>query len=185
MNTTPKSAQVIWITGLSGSGKTSLAQELAKLLRSLGEHLVILDGDELREIFTLDASDEKQFSRQTRLKLAMHYANLCKLISSQGVSVVIATISLFKEVHAWNRLNFPNYFEVYLNVPLEVLKDRDPKGIYRRFDLGQELGVVGLDIDFDIPNNPELELKYHPDHTPRKIADFLLRKIKSEVMLEN
>ena len=176
---TPQCGKVIWITGLSGSGKTTLAQEVANLLRSSGDQLILLDGDELREIFILESSDDKLFSRQTRLKLALQYANLCKLIASQGINVVIATISLFSEVHAWNRMNLQDYFEVYLDVPLEILRNRDPKGIYKRYDKNQELGVVGLDINFDAPTNPDLVLKYGSNLSPQFCAEVILSRIKS------
>ena len=103
-----KSGQVIWITGLSGAGKTTLCRELVVTLRRDGGlPTVMLDGDELREV--MDAMEAH--SRGERLKLAMRYARTCQLIAKQGVRVAIATISMFSEVHAWNRANLPGYLE--------------------------------------------------------------------------
>lgn len=115
---------IVWITGLSGAGKSTLAIELTKRLRASGKSVVMLDGDELREVFGAVANNVQNHGREGRLALAMQYAHLCGVIAAQGVTVVIATISLFREVHAWNRANLPSYFEVYLKVPVEELRDR-------------------------------------------------------------
>jgi len=142
---------VIWITGLSGAGKTTLALEVVRRLRADGEPVLLLDGDELREVFDAAAFDAGHHGRETRVALALQYARLCALIARQGISVVIATISLFREVHDWNRENLPGYFEAFLEVPVEELRRRDPKGIYRRFDAGELTDVAGLDLPVDLP----------------------------------
>lgn len=137
---------VVWITGLSGAGKSTLANEVARKLRDGGETVVMLDGDDLREVFGAATTNAQNHGREGRLALAMQYSHLCRVIAAQGVTVVIATISLFRDVHAWNRVDLPGYFEVYLRVPLEELRRRDPKGIYRRFDAGELNNVAGLDL---------------------------------------
>lgn len=150
------SSVVVWITGLSGAGKTTLATEVVKTLRSDGKAVIMLDGDELREVF----GDEGGHDRESRLRLAMRYSRLCQMLGRQGVNVVIATISLFSDVHIWNRTNIPGYFEVYLRVPLEELRRRDPKGIYRRFDSGQAENVAGLDMRIDEPASPDIIIDF-------------------------
>lgn len=175
----PLPGRVVWITGLSGSGKTTLAREFVSLLRNSGDNVVFLDGDELREILSFDESGDEQFSRQSRLKLAKQYANLCKLISLQGATVVIATISLFNEIHKWNRLNLPNYLEVFLDVPLEILRKRDPKGIYKNFDEKRLDQIVGLDLEFDTPFSPDLIYKYTDGVSAESNALAMLREIRS------
>lgn len=167
--------KVIWITGLSGAGKTSLASELTARLSSQGRAVVRLDGDELREIFGVStASRPEDYGRDSRLALARRYGLLCNLIASQGFTVVIATISLFHEVHAWNRDNLPGYFEVYLKVPTEELRRRDPKGIYRRFDAGELTGVTGLDIAFEEPLSPDWVAEFSPGTTAKDLSEELL-----------
>lgn len=126
----------LWITGLSGSGKTTLASEVTRTLRERHLPVLFLDGDELREIFGTSANNSQSYTRQDRLTLALRYAALCRLLAEQHVHVVIATISLFREVHEWNRNNLKNYFQVYLKVPLEELARRDPKKIYSRYHAG-------------------------------------------------
>lgn len=143
--------RVIWITGLSGSGKTTLARQVTGRLREHGDSVVMLDGDELREVFGTAAVNVQNHGRAGRLALAMQYAHLCRVIASQGLTVVIATISLFREVHAWNRAHQLGYFEVFLNVPMGELRRRDPKGIYQAFDAGKIANVAGLDLAIDEP----------------------------------
>ena len=88
----------------------------------------MLDGDELREVFGATTPGDENHGREARLQLAFQYTHLCRVLASQGLVVVVATISMFKEIHKWNRDNLPGYFEVYLNVPIDELRRRDPKG---------------------------------------------------------
>jgi|SRR5271163_4198936 len=167
--------RAIWITGLSGAGKSSLAVELTRRLRALGEPVIMLDGDELREVF--GAVNVQTHSREGRLALAMKYAYLCRLLANQGLTVVIATISLFKEIHGWNRNNLSDYFEVYLKVPVEELRRRDPKGIYRRFDAGELANIAGLDLPIDEPEAADWILEFLPGRTVDAMANELMKQL--------
>jgi adenylylsulfate kinase-like enzyme len=104
--------RVIWITGLSGAGKSTLAHEVEGKLRHAGKAVVMLDGDELRAVFGAAEANVENHGREGRLALAKKYSHLCLILASQGLTVVIATISLFRELHSWNRANLPGYFEV-------------------------------------------------------------------------
>ena len=170
--------QVIWITGLSGAGKSTLAREVVLRLRQQGRAVVFLDGDELREVFGKVIASEHNYGRDGRLALAMQYANICRLIASQDFTVVIATISLFREVHIWNRENLPGYFEVYLKVPIAELQRRDPKGIYSRFNAGELSSVAGLDLPFDEPSDANLIFEYEKVGSFKEWATELLAKIR-------
>jgi Adenylylsulfate kinase and related kinases len=130
---------VVWITGLSGSGKTTLGNAIKEKLIKKKITCVWLDGDQLREIF----HQTNQFDRSSRLKLGKIYGELCKVLSSQGISVVISTISLFKEVHQWNRDNIARYYEIFIDIPLTELQSRDPKGIYKLYRKGKIKGIPG------------------------------------------
>ena len=177
---TQNEGKVIWITGLSGAGKSTLAHQVAACLRAEGEAVVMLDGDELREVFGAVAANADNHGSEGRLALAMQYAHLCRVIAAQGLTVVIATISLFREVHAWNRAQLPGYFEVYLNVPLDELRRRDPKGIYRSFDTGELTHVAGLDLPIDEPEAADWVVEFDPDRSPTNLADELLLTLKAE-----
>jgi adenylylsulfate kinase-like enzyme/glycosyltransferase involved in cell wall biosynthesis len=169
--------RVLWITGLSGAGKSTLAHEVVARLRAAGEAVVMLDGDELREVFGAVVANAQNHGREGRLALAMQYAYLCRVIAAQGLTVVIATISLFREVHSWNRANLPGYFEVYLKVPVEELRRRDPKGIYRRFDAGELTHVAGLDLSIDEPEAADWIVKFVPELSVTVLAEDLLKRL--------
>lgn len=150
--------KIYWITGLSGAGKTTLCRSLVELLRSQQEPVIMLDGDELRDTLGVAGS----YSREDRMALARTYAKLCRLIAGQGTNVAIATIAMFREAQQWNRANLPGYHEIYLDVPLEELKRRDPKKIYSRFAKGEIKHVAGLDFAVDAPLTPDVHVKWSP-----------------------
>ncbi|MDY3810950.1 adenylyl-sulfate kinase [Desulfovibrio porci] len=112
------------------------------------------------------------FDRQSRLDLAMIYARLCKLPADQGQTVVIATISLFHEVHAWNRAHLPGYLEVFLDVPESARRNRDPKGLHAAADQGRMTQMAGRDTTIDLPEAPHLTLD-----TAKLSAEVCLRKL--------
>lgn len=139
--------RVIWITGLSGSGKTTLAKALQKEIPGS----ILLDGDELRE--ALGAANQG-FDVESRKNLAKTYARLAGLLARQGFIVLVATISLFHELHAWNRENLPNYLEVFLDVSEEERRKRDPKGLYA----ANVPNMAGKQTKAEFPEHPHLRL---------------------------
>lgn len=146
--------QVIWITGLSGAGKTSIARRVVERLRSR-QAVVLLDGDVVRQIVD---DPNTGHDPEARLVNAYRICRMAQVLAVQGISVVVATMSLYREIHAWNRRNFPGYVEVYLKVDLEVLRARDPKGLYARSDCNDEEHLVGVDLPFEEPLDPDLAI---------------------------
>ena len=146
---------VIWITGLSGSGKTTIAKAIVKKMTTKEKIIIFLDGDELRKVFKTEdkASD---FNYKNRLLNAQKISRLGCLLSSQGHTVVISTMSMFKEIYEWNRENINKYFEVFINLPMEELIKRDSKKIYSKYLSGNLTNVVGMDLTYDKPLNPNL-----------------------------
>ena len=138
-----------------------------------------MDGDQLRDVFGLSEDSKKNHTRESRISLAMQYAHLCQLISSQGVIVVISTISMFNEVHNWNRINLQNYIEVFLRVPLKELRRRDPKGIYHRYDTGKLKNVAGLDLLVDEPKTPDWLFDFNLDeeYTVKYMANKIIENL--------
>jgi adenylylsulfate kinase len=159
---------VIWVTGLSGAGKSSVAGELARLLLARGLRPVVLDGDELRVV--LGATDA--YGQESRRSLGFVYGRLCRLLSRQGHPVICATISLYHELHAWNRANLMNYVEVLLEVPREELERRDPKGIYAAADVRN---VVGVGFDAEFPADPDLVIPNFGATSVSSAASRILR----------
>jgi alcohol dehydrogenase len=154
-----QAGRVVWITGLSGAGKTMLARGVAAALRAAGRKVVLLDGDELRAAI----AGKVGHSEAERRELAHRYATLCRFLSFEGVDVVCATMSLYHDVHAWNRAHVPGYLEVYLRVELEVLIRRDPKGLYRRALSGEISNIAGIDLPFEAPLAPHVTLDNNAD----------------------
>ena len=148
--------QVVWITGLSGAGKSTIARKVVERLRGRGLPTVLLDGDEVRQVI---ADPKIGHDRESRLTNAMRIARLAKLVSEQGFLVVVPTMSLFREVHGWNREQLPNYLEVWVQVNLDVLKQRDARGLYSRAARGEASDVVGLHVDYDEPREAHLVLR--------------------------
>lgn len=146
---------VVWIMGLSGAGKTTLATEVYEQLRREVPNVVLVDGDMIREIFGNDLG----YGMGDRRRNADRISQLCKLLDGQGIHVVCAILSLFPESRKWNRDNLENYFEVYVDTPLSDLKRRDTKGIYGRFARGEIRDVAGLDLQFPIPEDAEMVIR--------------------------
>jgi adenylylsulfate kinase len=170
---TSKKGRVVWITGLSGSGKTTVAGLLKAALEDRGERVVLLDGDALRAIMPLG----DRYDRASRLSLALSYGGLCNLIAEQGFTVICATISMRKEVFEWNRRHIANYVEVFLDVPVEIRAARDPKRYYARLGGGQLTEFTGYDVEVDYPANPDLHLRPTLQDSPAATAGAILRLI--------
>lgn len=175
-----QTVKVLWVTGLSGAGKSTLSHEIVKQLRLQGPPVVLLDGDELREVFGTTVPGTSAHDRDARIELAFKYSRLSKLMANQGLTVVVATISMFKEVHDWNRKNLPGYIEIFLKVPTDELRRRDPKGIYRRFDNGEINNVAGLDLEVDEPEQPEIVFEFNPNRNViemcREVLNFIYKR---------
>jgi adenylylsulfate kinase len=146
---------VIWITGLSGAGKSTIARALVDLYAKKGEQAVLLDGDEIRAAV---ADPKTAHDRRSRLVNAMRICRFAKLLANQGFTVIVATMSLFEEVHRWNRKHQPDYFEVFVKVSLGVLRARDARKLYSRARQGRAANVVGVDMAFDEPDHAHLVL---------------------------
>jgi len=144
----------IWLIGMSGAGKTTLARGLYDRLKPETRHLVMLDGDDFREMFGHDVDH----SVEGRRKNAERISRTCKLLDKQGVHVIAAVLSIFPEWQAWNRDNFGTYFEIFLDLPLRTLKARDTKNLYAGAEAGRITDVVGVDIPFPRPAKPDLTI---------------------------
>jgi len=146
---------VIWLIGLSGAGKSTLASEIVAGANRESNNTILLDGDVIREIFGNDLG----YSMADRLKNAERICQLGKFLDGQGFNVVTAILSLFPESREWNRKNIENYYEVFIDTPIESLIERDSKGLYAKFNRGEIKEVAGMDIVFQKPEKADLVIK--------------------------
>ena len=166
------SGRVIWITGLSGSGKSTIAAAAAEQLRARGERPMVLDGDAVR---TAIADAQTGHDATSRLANAYRISRLAQLLAQQGQTVIVPTMSLFREIHEWNRANLPNYFEAWVEVDWDALCKRDARGLYSRAACGEVKNVAGFDLEYDRPANPDLILINNPPLRPASdLANELL-----------
>ena len=166
-------ARCFWITGLSASGKTTMSRMLHEHFITAGNNIILLDGDELRDIFS-----NHSYSRRDRIKNGLNYSKLCKYLVSQNVNVIIAVIGLFKDIHTWNRKNIPGYCEIFIDTPIEELKKRDPKGIYKLYDEGRTNNIAGLDLKVDYPTNPDIHIKWNPKLDEENMFNLILENLQ-------
>lgn len=144
--------RLFWVTGLSGAGKTTIGTILYQKLKEKYPNTVLFDGDVLRRMFGNDLG----YSKEERFACAMRYARLCKLLTEQGIIVVCCTISMFDAVREWNRQNIPEYTEIYIKVPIEMLEKRNQKNLYHDVKMGIAVNVVGVDLDLELPKSPDI-----------------------------
>lgn len=164
---------VIWITGLSGVGKTTIAQSLYALFKKHIPELVLVDGDEVRELFGNDLGYDER-ARQIQIG---RIQRLARLLDMQGLMVVVAALYANPELLAWNRENFQTYFEVYLEASISSIRLRSRKDVYRRAERGELHDVVGMDVPWHIPNNPDLVINMDCPENPERICQRISERI--------
>jgi len=146
---------LVWFTGLSGSGKSTLAQAVFARLEAQGRAVEILDGDMVRA----HLSKGLGFSREDRMENIRRIAFVGNRLASHGVVVLAPVIAPYRSIREEVRRSSPCYIEVYVNAPLNVCEQRDPKGLYRRARAGEIANFTGLDDPYEAPDSPEVECR--------------------------
>jgi adenylylsulfate kinase len=165
--------RIIWLTGLSGAGKTTTAALLSKHLTNEGFKTIWLDGDQLRLAFN-EFEEMKKFDKPSRLKNSYAYSKLANTLSNQTDFLIVSTISMFSEVYEYNRETIANYFEVFLDVPKKVREERDIKNIYSVSDKKQKPNVCGVDLNIDIPEYADFTYKFREGDSPENVVSAVL-----------
>jgi adenylylsulfate kinase len=138
---------VIWITGLSGAGKTTLATALYEAMKPRLSALVRIDSDEVRALF----GNSLGFSEPDRRLQIQRLQSLATMLDGQGLVVIVAALYAHPELLAWNRDHFSDYFEIYLEASMDLVRSRDSKGLYAKAQAGEMADVVGVDVPWAIP----------------------------------
>ena len=149
-------APVLWLTGLSGAGKSTVAQATCQALRLQGRAAAVLDGDELRRGLTRDLG----FSEADRAENVRRAAEVARLMADAGLIVIVALISPFREDRARARALFDEgrFFEIHIDTALSVAEARDPKGLYRRARQGLLPAFTGISSPYEAPLAPALRI---------------------------
>jgi bifunctional enzyme CysN/CysC len=165
-----QTARIVWFTGLSGSGKSSIANLLEKRLAAEGRHAYILDGDNVRHGLNKDLG----FTEAARVENIRRVAEVARLMADAGLIVLVSFISPFEKERRLAReiAGDIDFCEVYVDTPLEVCEARDPKGLYKRARAGEIKNFTGIDSPFEPPQAPELVL-HGAEQAPAALADEL------------
>lgn len=173
-----KDGFVLWMTGLPGSGKTTIAVRLAEELRKRGRNVEIMDGDEVRK----NISPKLGFSKEDREAHVKRVAYISKLLSRNGVAVIVGLISPYRETRDYARKLIGNGFlEVYVKCRVEVCQKRDPKGLYKKALAGEITDFTGVQDPYEPPLSPELIVETSEEgeeESVAKIVSFLEKRGK-------
>lgn len=165
---------VIWLTGLSGSGKTTIANHLMKRLKEKSVVPVILDGDEIRHAIKLQGFDE-----DSRKKHNLNVGYIASLFEKQGNIVIVSLISPYDDTRNEIRKMCSNFIEVYVSTDIEICIKRDPKGLYKKAQSGELKDFTGVSAPYYPPLNPEIILdtdNLNVNESASLIIDFLKKK---------
>jgi len=165
---------VIWFTGLSGSGKTTIARILEAELANRNERLEVLDGDVVRE----NLSKGLGFSKEDRDTNIFRIGFVAHLLARNGVKVICSAISPYRDVRDEVRKMAGDFIEVYISTPLEVCERRDVKDLYRRARAGEIKGFTGIDDPYEAPLSPEVEISTLGE-TPEQSAQLILKELQA------
>lgn len=168
-----KDAFTIWLTGLSGAGKTTIAKELIEMLDSRGHQIAHLDGDDIRR----DALYTLGFDRKDRDTNIRVLAYVARTLNKHGVSALVSAISPYEETRLEARKMIGRFFEVHVDCPVEICIERDPKGLYKRALAGEISNMTGIDDPYEVPSYPELRVETS-NSTPLESAEQIVAALR-------
>jgi len=159
---------LFWVTGLAGSGKTVIAENIKNNISNKYGPTVIVSGDDLRKIFNY-----KKFSRKDRLAYALSFSKFCKCITDNKINIILSTVSLFHKVRKWNRSNIHNYIEIYIQSNIHKIIKQKKKFFYK----GNYKNIVGKNIKPEFPQSPHITIKNNFSKSINVLAKELIKKI--------
>ena len=163
-----KKGIVFWITGLSGSGKSTVAKNIQKNISKNYGKSVLINGDKLRDIFKI-----KGYSRKERLNIGISYSKISKLLTNNNINVIIATVGLFHELHKYNRKTLSNYVEIFLKCKIKKVIKNKKKFFYKK----KTKNVWGIDIKPEFPKKPHIKVINNFKKSKKDISLEVYKKI--------
>ncbi len=161
----------LWFTGLSGSGKTTLARRVERILRDRGLNVEVLDGDVIRT----NLSEGLGFGKEDRDTNIKRIGFVCKLLSRNGVVAIASAISPYREIRDFVRREIGHFVEVYCRCPLDVLIERDVKGLYKKALAGEIDNFTGVSDPYEEPLDPEVVVDTSKETTEQSIAEIIAK----------
>ena len=174
-----KQGFVVWLTGLPGSGKTTIARALEPKLRKMDWPVEIIDGDEIRQ----NLSKGLGFSREDRETHLKRCAYVAKLLSRNGVAVIAALISPYRSVREYARKETTNFIEVFVKCSVQTCAERDPKGLYKKASTGEIKDLTGPQDLYEEPLQPDLVVDTEKQNL-QECVDSILGKLARLKLLE-
>tara|TARA_X000001036_G_scaffold409361_1_gene420382 strand:- start:6862 stop:7395 length:534 start_codon:yes stop_codon:yes gene_type:complete len=165
-----KKGTLFWITGLSGSGKTTIAKKIKKDIQNLYGPTLLISGDDIRKIFNF-----RGYSAKKRLSLVMKYCKFAKFITNQNINLIFAVVGMMNEVRAWNKKNIANYVEIYVKADLKKIIKVKKKKIYHKKNVGE---IVGVSIKPEFPKKPDIVIKNDFKKSIDFFSSLLMKKIQ-------
>lgn len=162
----------LWFTGLSGSGKSTIAERVAFKLERMGKAIEVLDGDVVRT----NLSKGLSFSREDRDENIRRVGFVCQLLTRHGVIAIASVISPYREARDFNRQRIKDFVEVYTRCPVEVCAERDLKGLYQKAKAGEIKGFTGVDDPYEPPLNAEVVC-----HTDKESIEESVEKVLQKI----
>ncbi len=172
---------VLWFTGLSGAGKSTIANLVEKKLHAMGRHTYLLDGDNVRHGLNKDLG----FTEADRVENIRRVAEVARLMVDSGLIVLTAFISPFRSERAMARslVGASEFIEIHVDTPLAVAEDRDVKGLYKKARRGEIANFTGITSPYEAPENPELRVNT-TNTTPEQVADQVITKLREMGMID-
>jgi adenylylsulfate kinase len=173
-------AKVLWLTGLSGSGKSTIAQDLERQLYNKGYFAQVLDGDNIRS----GINNNLGFTLEDRTENVRRIAEVAKLYLNSGIITICSFISPTIEIRnfASSIIGSADFIEVYINTPIEICEKRDVKGLYKKARAGEIKGFTGIDSPYEAPKNPAVEILTE-NLTVEESSELILDKIYPTIKL--
>jgi adenylylsulfate kinase len=163
---------VVWLTGLSGAGKSTIADAIVRIVKPHLPSLVLIDGDVIRDLFGAGLG----FDEEARKLQIGRLQRLAQFLARQNIPVIVSALYAHPDLMQWNRDHLIGYFEVYVNTPLATVMARDTKGLYAKSKAGDLPNVVGVDIPWHVPMASNMVVETE-EFTPETIAQMIVDSV--------